>query len=64
MNDYCKQIEPVLDLYGSITGLGAADLDDAVVADLIADLHHWCDLQGWDFDFLLIRANSHYTAEQ
>jgi hypothetical protein len=63
VNDYCEQIAPVLELYGSVTGLGDPQLDDAIVSDLITDLHHWCDYLGWDFDSLLQRSSSHYQAE-
>ena len=63
MNEHLEQIRPVLELYGGITGLGAPELDDAIVSDLIADLRHWCDEYGWDFFQLERRALSHYLAE-
>lgn len=63
MNEHLDQIRPVLELYGEITGLGAPELDDAIVSDLIADLRHWCDKYGWNFAQLESRALSHYLAE-
>ena len=63
MNEHLEQIRHVLELYGGITGLGAPELDDAIVSDLIADLRHWCDEYGWDFSQLECRALSHYLAE-
>jgi len=39
-----------------------ADADDAL-ADLIADLMHWCDRNGMDIDRQLQRGRCHYAAE-
>lgn len=33
------------------------------VADLLDDLRHLCDREGWDFETLLESAAEHYTAE-
>jgi hypothetical protein len=41
------------------TGTG---LEDAV-SDLLADLMHWCDRNGQDFEHELRRAQLHYEAE-
>lgn len=38
------------------------DEEDAV-CDLVADLIHWCDRHGYDFDAELDRGRSHYDAE-
>ncbi len=38
------------------------DEEDAV-CDLLADLLHWCDRHGYDFDVELGRGRSHYDAE-
>ena len=38
------------------------DKDDAL-CDLIADLLHWCDRYGYDFDNELKRGRGHYWAE-
>lgn len=38
------------------------DLEDAV-SDLLADLMHWCDRHGSDFDHELQRARYHYDEE-
>jgi hypothetical protein len=37
---------------------------DTIVADLLADLMHYCDLVGEDFEELVDRARFHYTAEK
>ncbi len=38
------------------------DEEDAV-CDLIADLQHWCDRNGYDFEAEVKRGNGHYWAE-
>lgn len=38
------------------------DLEDAL-SDLLADLVHWCDRVGQDFDMELLRARRHYAEE-
>lgn len=48
-----------LDTFQEATG---TDPEDAV-SDLIADLHHWCDRNGIDFNRELERAAFHYDAE-
>lgn len=42
--------------------LTGADTEDAV-SDLLADLLHWCDRHGQDFDSELRRARNHYNSE-
>lgn len=64
MNDYCRLVSPALETYASSTGLGDPALDDSVVADLLTDLRHWCDLQSWSFAELDRRAYNHYLHEQ
>lgn len=64
MNDFCRLVAPALEAYAAATGLGAPELDDAVVADLLADLHHWCDHLDWNWTELTRRADSHYAAER
>lgn len=36
--------------------------EDAI-CDLVADLRHWCDRHGMDFERELARGNAHYDAE-
>ena len=48
-----------IDDFGQQTG---TDLEDAV-SDLLADLMHWCDRNGQDFEHELRRARQHYEAE-
>lgn len=38
------------------------DKEDAL-ADLLANLHHWCDRNGHDFDASLAMAKQHYAEE-
>jgi hypothetical protein len=38
------------------------DRDDAL-SDLLADLMHWCDRNGFNFDDELFRARNHYESE-
>jgi hypothetical protein len=35
----------------------------STVGDLLANIKHYCDRQGFDFDHLLRRAESHYAEE-
>ena len=37
--------------------------DGDVIGDLLADLMHWCDRNGVEFDTALSRARRHYEAE-
>ena len=62
-NDFTRLVRPALDAYAESTGLGCPTIDDAVVSDLITDLHHWCDKQGWCFMELCNRALAHYLEE-
>jgi hypothetical protein len=55
--------ECVVRHFQSITGPGAfIDLED-VLSDLLCDLMHWSDRQGFDFDAALRRAHGHHDAE-
>ena len=36
---------------------------ETALTDLLADLMHWCDEQGLDFETELNRADEHYTHE-
>jgi len=36
---------------------------DHALGDLLADLMHWCDRSGEDFDTALSRGRDHYAAE-
>ncbi len=48
-----------LEVFHQQTG---ADLEDAV-SDLLANLMHWCDRAGQDFQDELCRAELHYSEE-
>jgi len=63
MNQYCELIAPALETYAGLTGLGDPNLDQSVVTDLLADLRHWCDKQGWCFNDLSRQGYKHYLAE-
>ena len=39
------------------------DTTDETITDLLADLMHFCDEQGIEFDSCLRMANSHYNSE-
>ncbi len=45
--------------YQSLTG----SLDEDSLADLLGDLHHWCDRENDNFQSALDRARQHYDAE-
>ena len=64
MTEHLVSICPVLELYGGLTGLGSPELDDAIISDLIADLMHWSDRRGWNFEELYERGYKHYFSEQ
>jgi hypothetical protein len=51
--------EAALLAFQSLTG---TDMEDAV-CDLTADLMHWCDRHGMDFDNELQRGHGHYVEE-
>lgn len=42
--------------------LSGTDLEDAL-GDLLCDLMHWADAQGYDFALALARAEDHHEAE-
>lgn len=46
-------------VYQQYTG---SDKEDAL-CDLLADLMHWADEQGFDFEYELERAHGHYAEE-
>jgi hypothetical protein len=53
--DWAQQ---ALEAFQDVTGI-----DDEYPVDLLADLMHWCDRNGCDFDVALERARYHYEAE-
>lgn len=44
-------------------GNGDSGEDETNLQDLLADILHLCDAQGWDFDHLLARARDHHQEE-
>jgi hypothetical protein len=63
MNKFCRLLAPALETYACATGHGDPALDESVVADLLADLRHWCDQSGWNFDALDRQGYNHYLRE-
>lgn len=53
----------VIDYYNSLAGLSKADGAETSLADLIADIQHFCQQKDIDFDEVLRRANGHFAAE-
>jgi hypothetical protein len=60
MNEYCAECAAAaLLIFQNLTN---SDREDAV-SDLLADLMHWCDRHGRNFDNELRRALYHYEEE-
>ena len=60
MNDQrADWAESAINLFRAKTG---TDGEDAI-CDLTADLMHWCDRNGQDFNTELLRGSGHYEAE-
>jgi len=53
-----------LETFCDQTGLGPEDGKDTAVADLLADLMHYCDVEGLSFSGCLARAEGNYEAEK
>lgn len=49
----------VLQTYDGVWGVGTD-----VVSDLLADLLHLCDRQGWDFEEAMTMARKHHAEER
>jgi hypothetical protein len=54
----------VIATYNSLAGLSKADGAETSLADLLADIRHYCRAKQIDFDDLLRRANNYFTDEQ
>jgi hypothetical protein len=57
--DRAAWADKAIDAFREATG---TDLEDAL-GDLLADLMHWADRAGYDYDAALDRARGHYEAE-
>jgi hypothetical protein len=57
------RIRKVIDHYNTLSGLSRADGAETSLADLIADIMHFCKQKDLDFDDLLRRANGYFAAE-
>lgn len=63
-NKQCAaRIRKVIAAYNSLAGLSKADGAETSLADLIADIQHYCDQRDINFDDLLRRANGHFADE-
>jgi len=52
-----------LKTYAAATGMSIEVKPDDAASDFLADVMHWCDRHGQDFEHLLARARNHYDAE-
>lgn len=52
-----------LKTYAAATGMSIEVKPDDAASDFLADLMHWCDRNGQDFEQLLARGRNHYSAE-
>lgn len=50
-------------VFAEVTNMRLEIEPEDVLPDMLADLMHWCDRNGQDFDDCLRRARDHYTAE-
>jgi hypothetical protein len=57
------RISKLIDHYNALAGLSRADGAKTSLADLIADIMHFCTQQEIDFDVLLRRANNYFADE-
>lgn len=57
------RIRKVVAVYNSLAGLSKADGAETSLADLIADVQHFCQEKKIDFDDLLRRANNYFADE-
>ena len=55
--------ESALVLFRQKTGLDTEGDKEAALRDLLANLMHWCDRYGQDFDYELVQGRNHYVAE-
>lgn len=53
-----------LNAFADVTMMNTAGEDgETILGDLLADLMHWCDRNGVDFNDMLERARDHYEEE-
>jgi hypothetical protein len=62
-DDRAEWADDVLRRFASITDMHFLKDQPELVSDLIADIHHWCDRNGVDFDQSVANAAGHYIAE-
>lgn len=62
--DRAEWAHAALEKFAKTTGLVDEEIaDGTALADLLADLMHWCDRHGQDFEPMLARGRMHYEAE-
>jgi hypothetical protein len=57
------RISKLIDHYNALAGLSRADGAKTSLADLIADIMHFCQQKKLDFDDLLRRASNYFDDE-
>ena len=59
-----ERASQIVTIFASMTGLDSPEEDSATkLGDLLADLLHWCDANGVDFDDAVRRARNHHHEE-
>jgi hypothetical protein len=56
-------IRKIIDHYNSLAGLSRADGPEISLADMLADIRHYCRQKDIDFGTILFRANNYYADE-
>lgn len=65
-DDRAEWAQHALDQFAQLTGMdegGGNEEDETVLGDLLADLMHWCDRHGVDFEAKLAGARANYAEE-
>jgi hypothetical protein len=57
------RISKLIDHYNALAGLSWADGAETSLADMLADIKHFCRQNKIDFDDLLRRANNYFADE-
>jgi hypothetical protein len=57
------RIRKIIDHYNSLAGLSKTDGAETSLADMLADIKHFCRQNKIDFDDLLRRANNYFADE-
>lgn len=64
-NKQCAgRIRKIIDHYNALAGLSKVDGSETSLADLIADIMHFCQEKFIDFNGILRRANGYFADER